>query len=117
MKHTILLKLFGTLILCAAPIASMSAAPVLPATATLLVAPALPNALDADEAGELAVEVNGNTVQVVGGQGLTLEVYDITGKRVTALRIDSNDKRVTLNLRKGCYIIKVGKLTRKVAVS
>lgn len=111
--------------LCAVPAAAMAAPLPVAAVAAvcspdpqpLMFNPEAPVVAGLDEAGEPAVEVSGNVVQVTGGQGLMLEVYDITGKRVTTVRIDSNDKRVTLNLRKGCYIIKVGKLTRKVAVS
>ena len=44
----------------------------------------------------------------------TLEVFDITGKCVCSVRIDSNDKTVALNLRKGWYILRVAKDKEKV---
>lgn len=69
------------------------------------------------EIGEPELEISGNAVSVKNAQGQRLEVYDVTGKRVLSVYIDSNDKTLTLNLRKGCYILRVGKLTRKVALS
>ena len=45
------------------------------------------------------------------------EVFDITGKCVVSMRIDSQDKTVHLALGKGCYIVRVGKVTRKVSLS
>lgn len=66
---------------------------------------------------EPVLVVKGNLLHVQNAQGCTMEVYDITGKRVAAVNIDSNDKQVTLNLRKGCYIVKIGSLTRKVSLS
>lgn len=66
---------------------------------------------------EGALTMEGNVAIVRNLQGATLEVYDITGKRISATYVDSNEKRVTLNLRKGCYILKAGKLTRKIAVA
>lgn len=66
---------------------------------------------------EVQISVKGNQIQVNGAQGLTLEVFDITGKRITSLRIDSPEKNFTLNLRKGCYILRVGKLARKISLS
>lgn len=72
---------------------------------------------EVEENGELSFEIRGNVLHIVGAQGLSLEIYDITGKRVYLSRIESNDKRITLNLGKGCYIVKVGNTTRKITIS
>ena len=60
--------------------------------------------------------VDGNTVNVQGAAGLTLEVVSLTGRAVAAYRIESPAQRIELNLPKGCYILKVGKVARKVTV-
>lgn len=61
--------------------------------------------------------VNGeNAVNVLGAQGLSMEIVSLTGRRVETIRIDSPAQRVELNLPKGCYILKVGKTARKVTV-
>ena len=63
---------------------------------------------------EVSLQVKGRSVQVVGAMNGTLEVFDITGKCVMSVRIDSNDKTLTLGMRQGWYIIRVEKVTRKV---
>lgn len=65
---------------------------------------------------ETTLVVSGNSVQVGGGNGLKLEVFKITGEQVTVIDIDSDAKSFKLNLPKGCYILRVGKLTRKVSI-
>lgn len=62
------------------------------------------------------ISVDGNTVNVQGAAGLTLEVVSLTGRAVAAYRIESPAQRIELNLPKGCYILKVGKVARKVTV-
>ena len=65
---------------------------------------------------EPQLNVNGNTVNVQGAAGLTLEVVSLTGRAVATYRIESPAQRIELNLPKGCYILKVGKVARKVTV-
>jgi len=58
---------------------------------------------------------NGSTIQVKNGEGEVLEVFSITGEKVYTQRIDSPSKSYELsNLPKGCYLVRVGKVTRKV---
>ncbi len=110
MKHTILrtsalLLIAGALSLTTARAASPEAAPEVPATAVSALA------------AEVEISAEGNVVTVRGAQGLSLEVFDITGKRVVLSRIDAPEKRITLNLPKGCYIVKAGKVVRKVYIA
>lgn len=62
------------------------------------------------------ISVNGNVLHVTGASGQDLYVYNVTGVRVKSIRVDSNDKRYELNLPKGCYIVKVGKVVRKISL-
>jgi hypothetical protein len=55
-------------------------------------------------------------VIVNGAAGQTLEVVSLTGKCLMTIRIDSPSQRIELNIPKGCYILKVGKVVRKVSV-
>ena len=64
----------------------------------------------------VAISINGNQVHVTGAAGQTLEVYNVAGVRVGTFKIDSDDKTLNLNLAKGCYILKVGKVVRKVSI-
>lgn len=62
------------------------------------------------------VSVDKQTVSVTGAQGQTLEVVSLTGRLVMSVKIDSPAQRVELNVPKGCYILKVGKVVRKIQV-
>lgn len=66
--------------------------------------------------GGISLSVNGSTIHVTGAQGEVLEVFSLTGAKVTTLRIDSADKSLNMNLAKGCYILKIGKVIRKVSI-
>ncbi len=68
------------------------------------------------ELSAVTLSVTGSKVRVSGAEGETLEVYNLTGVKVASIRIDSNDKSVALNLQRGCYILKVGKVVRKISI-
>ena len=63
------------------------------------------------------IVVEGKTVTILGANGMTMEIVSLTGRPVTKLKIENSSQRIQLNnLQKGCYIIKVGKVVRKVTV-
>lgn len=62
------------------------------------------------------VNLNGRTLHVQNGAGLTLEIYSVTGAKVASYKIDTNDKSIRLELPRGCYIVKVGDVARKVSI-
>lgn len=62
------------------------------------------------------LSVDGNTVSVKEAGGMTLEVVSLTGRAVATYKIEGPAQRIELNLPKGCYILKVGKVVRKVTV-
>lgn len=66
---------------------------------------------------DIRLTVSGQNIRVQNGQGQTLEVFGITGAKVLAVRIDNADKTINLSLARGCYIVKVGNIARKVAIS
>lgn len=70
------------------------------------------------EMSEIQISVSGgNTIHVKNAEGFVVEVYSITGAQILAQRVDSNSKDYEVsNLQKGCYIVKVGKVTRKVYI-
>ena len=65
---------------------------------------------------DITITVNGQWVVINGAQGKTLEVVSLTGRRVMTTKIESSAQRVELNVPKGCYILKIGKVVRKVTV-
>ena len=62
------------------------------------------------------LSVDGNIVNIQGANGMTLEVVSLTGRAVAQYKIESPAQRLELNLPKGCYILKVGKVVRKITV-
>lgn len=59
---------------------------------------------------------NEGNVHVVGASGELMEVFNLTGTKVASIRIDSSDKTFALNLPRGCYLVKVGNIVRKISV-
>ncbi len=71
-----------------------------------------------NEINEVQITVsNGNIVYVKNAEGALIEVYSITGAQILSQRVESNCKSYEIsNLQKGCYIVKVGKVTRKIFI-
>ena len=80
--------------------------------AAVTVAPGIEEVADDD----ITITVNGQTVTVVGGQGKSLEVVSLTGRRVMSAKVENPTQKIELNIPKGCYILKIGKVVRKVTV-
>lgn len=65
----------------------------------------------------ITISINSESVlRVTGAAGETLYIYNITGVRVMSIKVDGADKSYNLNLPKGCYIVKVGKMVRKISI-
>lgn len=65
----------------------------------------------------VTITVEGNAIIVNGAEGQVLEVVSLTGRKVAEYQINSPAQRIELNnLNRGCYVIKVGKVVRKVSI-
>ncbi len=102
MKRLLIYTFVSTMLL-AMPIAASAAEPEM----------LLEEQIDADK---ISISVNQSTLHVTGASGQVLEVVSLTGKPVASIKIESPSQRVELNLPKGCYILKVGKVVRKVSI-
>ncbi len=60
--------------------------------------------------------VEGNSVSVNGASGMVLEVISLTGRQVATYKVEGPAQRIELNIPKGCYILKIGKVVRKVTI-
>jgi hypothetical protein len=69
-----------------------------------------------NELGAITISINENTLHIQNAAGEVLQIYNVTGVRVASYRIDSSDKTFNLSLPKGCYILQVGKVVRKVSI-
>lgn len=65
---------------------------------------------------EVSLSLRGRELRVINGEGKTLDIYNVTGIKVTSLRIDSPDKTLMLSMERGIYIIKIGKTARRINV-
>lgn len=68
------------------------------------------------EASAVTLVFQNGRIHVTNAEGMSLQVFNLTGVRVANIRIDSNDKIISLNIPRGCYIMKVGKVVRKITV-
>lgn len=65
---------------------------------------------------DISISVQDRTVVVEGAEGKTLGVYDLAGNRILTVEIDTDSKRITLNVPRGLYIVRIGDVARKVQV-
>lgn len=65
---------------------------------------------------DINVYLQGSNLHVVGAAGQNLYIYNITGVRVMSIKVDGSDKVYSLNFPKGCYIVKVGNVVRKISI-
>ncbi len=68
------------------------------------------------ELSATSIVVKGNTLSVYNANGSTLEIFSLTGTKVSEFKIDSNEKTINVSLKKGCYILKVNKVVRKISI-
>lgn len=62
------------------------------------------------------ITVSGNTVRISGTNGEDIEIFNLTGTKVTTIKTDTTGKTFTVNLAKGCYLLKIGKVVRKISI-
>lgn len=74
------------------------------------------NALETIGSHDVNIVMEQSSIRVTGATGKTLEIVSLTGRPVATIKIESPSQRVELNLPKGCYILKIEKLVRKVTI-
>ena len=91
--------------------------------ALLLVAPVSASADPVYEAGVLeyqdiepTITYTQGVLYINGAEGKTLEIVSLIGRKVMEKQIDSPAQKFELNIPKGCYIVKVGNVVRKISV-
>lgn len=70
----------------------------------------------ADPDRGIEISADRNIIHVSGAAGQTIEVLSLTGRHITTIKVDQPSQSIELNLPKGCYILKVGKVVRKVTL-
>lgn len=64
----------------------------------------------------VVISVDQNVLHVSGAAGQTMYIYNVAGVCVSTIKVDGDEKRFDLNLQKGCYIVKIGKVVRKISI-
>ena len=64
----------------------------------------------------ISISVSESTLHITGASGLVLAIYNVAGVHVQSFRVEGSDRLYELNLPKGCYIVKVGKVVRKISI-
>lgn len=64
----------------------------------------------------ISITVSGSVLHVSGADGLVLKIYNITGVQVASFKVEGYERHYNLNLSKGCYLVKVGKVVRKIYI-
>ena len=64
----------------------------------------------------VTIAVSGNTVRVSGTNGEDIEIFNLTGVKINTIKTDTTGKTFTVNLQKGCYLLKIGKVVRKISI-
>lgn len=65
---------------------------------------------------EVKIISTNNSVRVIGGNGQNMEIYNVTGIKIKSVKVDGADKIINLSLPTGCYIVKIGKVARKISL-
>lgn len=71
---------------------------------------------DGISTNDVRVDIEESLVRVYGAEGMTLEVVSLTGLSVYKIKIESKAQSIELKIPKGCYIMKVGTVVRKIAI-
>ena len=64
----------------------------------------------------ITITLAGSVLKVSGANGQMLQVYNVAGVKVMSVKVDGDERNYDLSLPKGCYIVKVGKVVRKVSI-
>ncbi len=94
------------------------------AVALLSVVPSFAGAPEMNAPEEMAYQIDQDinitytdgVLYVSGAEGKTLEIVSLTGKKVMSVKIESPVQKVEVTVPKGCYIVKVGDVVRKISV-
>ena len=65
---------------------------------------------------EVSVTYTQGYLYVNDAAGKTLEIVSLTGRKVMEEQINSPAQKIELSIPKGCYIVKVGSVVRKISV-
>ena len=75
-----------------------------------------PEEMSAQQDQEIGIQYSEGVLYVTGAENQLLEVVALTGRKVLSQKIESPAQKIELNIPKGCYIVKIGDVVRKISV-
>jgi len=82
-----------------------------------LASPQDPNRLEREEQDKVKIKVSENRLIIENlPKDEILDIYNIMGVKVYSRHVKAGTNEYTLSLPKGYYILKIGKITKKVAL-
>ena len=69
-----------------------------------------------NDVNEIHINVSNNVLHVVGAANKEMLIFNVAGVCVQVIKVDGDNKHYDLNLPKGCYIVKVGAVARKIHI-
>lgn len=94
-------------------LAAFALVPVV-AGAETVVSPAVETAQQQDQS--VNISYSEGILYISGAENQQLEIVSLTGKKVLQTRIESPAQKIEISLPKGCYIVKIGDMARKISV-
>lgn len=64
----------------------------------------------------ITITVKGKSLYISGANGMNLQIFDLAGVCVKNTKIEGAEVKFDLALSKGCYMVKVGNVVRKVFI-
>ena len=82
-----------------------------------LASPQDPNRLEREEQDKVKIKVSENRLIIENlPKDEILDIYNIMGVKVYSRHVKAGTNEYTLSLSKGYYILKIGKITKKIAI-
>lgn len=76
----------------------------------------VPEEMSAQQDQEIVIQYSEGILYVTGAENQQMDVVALTGKKVMSVKIESPAQKIELNIPKGCYIVKIGDVVRKISV-
>lgn len=66
---------------------------------------------------EITVKYHAGVLHLTGANGQMVTIYNIAGMAIKSFRVEGQDKRISLTLTDGVYLVKIGTITtRKILI-
>lgn len=69
------------------------------------------------ELQDITVKYHAGVLHLTGANGMMVTIFNIAGMAIKSFRVEGQDKRISLTLTDGIYLVKIGNVTtRKILI-